>query len=270
LRVYGLTHLEEWKWDVWEAESGARRDGIGIEESATMTSGEISIPRRSLSTVEDALRDEGNASVATTSHEPTLNVSSTEILASLSTTSSLENLSNADMSSSSNTLPATTDIESSLHHTDPPYHSGHIAYDNNDNVTVLDTDSASQPQTSATQSNITLVPLPSSVSVSAEPSSRADSLETSEFSDVNSSLPPSGSSSASSPLLSIPTPSPTGGESIYRTIMNRLTALEANQTLYSRYGEEQTTRTHVVLRRLREDIGRLDGIVSVSSPFSFS
>ena len=54
----------------------------------------------------------------------------------------------------------------------------------------------------------------------------------------------------------------TGGESIYRTIMNRLTALEANTTLYARYVEEQTAGMREVLRRLTEDIGRLEGIVS--------
>jgi hypothetical protein len=28
LRVYGLTHLEQWKWDIWEAESRAKRDEL--------------------------------------------------------------------------------------------------------------------------------------------------------------------------------------------------------------------------------------------------
>src|SRR5882762_6957826 len=27
LRVYGLTHLEEWKWETWEAESRAKHEG---------------------------------------------------------------------------------------------------------------------------------------------------------------------------------------------------------------------------------------------------
>ena len=44
--------------------------------------------------------------------------------------------------------------------------------------------------------------------------------------------------------------------------MNRLTALEANTTLYARYVEEQTAGMREVLRRLTEDIGRLEGIVS--------
>ena len=50
--------------------------------------------------------------------------------------------------------------------------------------------------------------------------------------------------------------------------MNRLTALEANTTLYARYVEEQTTGMREVLRRLTEDLGRLEGIVSCVMPFS--
>lgn len=42
--------------------------------------------------------------------------------------------------------------------------------------------------------------------------------------------------------------------------MNRLTALEANQTLYTRYVEEQTNGIREMLRRLGEDVGRLEGI----------
>lgn len=51
--------------------------------------------------------------------------------------------------------------------------------------------------------------------------------------------------------------------------MNRLTALEANTTLYARYVEEQTTGMREVLRRLTEDLGRLEGIVSICVTFVF-
>ena len=42
--------------------------------------------------------------------------------------------------------------------------------------------------------------------------------------------------------------------------MNRLSALEANTTLYARYVEEQTSAMREMLRRLSEDVGRLEGI----------
>jgi hypothetical protein len=57
-------------------------------------------------------------------------------------------------------------------------------------------------------------------------------------------------------------PAPAGGESIYRTIMNRLTALEANHTLYARYVEEHTGAVREMLRRVGEDLGRAEGVVS--------
>lgn len=54
------------------------------------------------------------------------------------------------------------------------------------------------------------------------------------------------------------------GESIFRTIMTRLTALETNSTLILRYVEEQTRSLRDALRRLEEDVGRLEGLVSTS------
>lgn len=44
--------------------------------------------------------------------------------------------------------------------------------------------------------------------------------------------------------------------------MNRLTALEANHTLYVRYVEGQTSGVREMLKKLSEDMGRLEGIVS--------
>lgn len=67
----------------------------------------------------------------------------------------------------------------------------------------------------------------------------------------------------------IPTHTPSSpqwtGESIYRTIMNRLTTLEANHTLYARYVEEQTASVRDVLRKLNEEVGRLESIVGAST-----
>ena len=60
-------------------------------------------------------------------------------------------------------------------------------------------------------------------------------------------------------------PSVPNGESIYRMIINRLTMLEGNQTLYARYIEEQGRTVNARLERMEEDIGRLGGIVSAGS-----
>ena len=64
-------------------------------------------------------------------------------------------------------------------------------------------------------------------------------------------------------LLPLSSPSSvSSGESIYRTIMNRLAMLETNTTLYQKYVEEQTLQVREALRRLEEEVGRLEGLVS--------
>ncbi|KAJ7505863.1 hypothetical protein B0H11DRAFT_1976462 [Mycena galericulata] len=80
---------------------------------------------------------------------------------------------------------------------------------------------------------------------------------------------PAASTTASTPVLPPSSLVPAGGESIYRTIMNRLTALEAaarNHTQhvlyveeYARYVEEHTGAVREVLRRVGEDLGRAEG-----------
>lgn len=57
-----------------------------------------------------------------------------------------------------------------------------------------------------------------------------------------------------------------GGESIYRTIMKKLQMLEGNITLGVSYMEEQMQSVRDVVRRLEEDVGRLDALVSIHTP----
>ncbi|KAF9453179.1 hypothetical protein P691DRAFT_659279 [Macrolepiota fuliginosa MF-IS2] len=52
-----------------------------------------------------------------------------------------------------------------------------------------------------------------------------------------------------------------GGESIYRLIMNRLVGLERNHTLYEQYMAQQHLVVREALKRLGEDTGRLEGLV---------
>jgi hypothetical protein len=80
-------------------------------------------------------------------------------------------------------------------------------------------------------------------------------------SPTTTTTPTSMAAPASAPVAPPPIVVTTGGESIYRTIMNRLTALEANHTLYARYVEQQTGAVREMLKRLGEDVGRLEGIV---------
>jgi len=61
-------------------------------------------------------------------------------------------------------------------------------------------------------------------------------------------------------------PTAPGGESVYRMILNRLSNLEGNQTLYARYIEDQARSANDRLRILEEEVGRLGALVSSFTP----
>lgn len=92
----------------------------------------------------------------------------------------------------------------------------------------------------------------------SQPSSSPSSLSTQHGSTVSTA--PQHSSVVHTSTHS-PMPS---GESIFGTIMNRLTVLEANHTLYAQYVEAQTAGVREVLRKLGEEVGRLESIVSAT------
>ncbi|TFL01233.1 UNC-like C-terminal-domain-containing protein, partial [Pterulicium gracile] len=72
--------------------------------------------------------------------------------------------------------------------------------------------------------------------------------------------PPPSSPSSSSLSHTRPQPYAAAGESIYRVIMTRLSALEHNATLYARYAEEHSLSIHRILQRYGEELGRVEGL----------
>jgi hypothetical protein len=319
LRVYGLTHLEHWKWDIWEAESRAKLDQLNnMAESAeetqlltTTTSTEIAgsnVESLSFSTEDLAATNDNPASSPNPvvaggqsvesefTQEPTIHPN-TKAGASTSpgestnpSTSASSSLSDATVTALSPQVSVTSTPNCTVQ-TEYVNHSNlstTATYATNDTTkmddiprappeVLLETTQVTPAQPKTTTHEI------SSVETS-EPHQQVETpttqtVTTSTFNAVHnnhnassrsSSTSTSSTTSIHSPTLSIPLPlpppAPTGGESIYRTIMNRLTALEANHTLYARYVEEQTTGVRDVLRRLGEDVGRVEAIVSV--PFT--
>ncbi|KAH9971453.1 UNC-like C-terminal-domain-containing protein [Russula compacta] len=273
LRVYGLTHLEQWKWDTWEEESRARQD---LNAHTTIA----------------------HADILPESEQP----ADTPLLAQKHTTSqespspssppsdSTMNVQDQRMESSSQLLESTeghfrhtTEIVRSEPSTSPPISS--VSPDDsstnatpssacpsppdflqaNDNNSTqrshmfIDNDPAIGTTTAST--SVFISSRSASVSGTTESTSRSSSqliaTTTASPSVIHSS--PSPPHVVNHPL----SPSPMNvhsGESIYRTIMNRLSALEANTTLYARYVEEQTNAMREMFRRLSEDVGRLEGI----------
>jgi hypothetical protein len=127
------------------------------------------------------------------------------------------------------------------------------------------------PHTMISQSSASVDPSPAVHSPQTATSSASSGAHTEtstrQFSASTISIT-STSSHSVLPSVGLPVPLPAataGGESIYRTIMNRLSSLEANHSLYMWYVEEQTSHVREVLRRLGEDVGRVEAIVSRSS-----
>ena len=93
------------------------------------------------------------------------------------------------------------------------------------------------------------------------PSPTPSSLSTQHGPSV--STVPQAHAYSSAVYTNVHSPMPSG-ESIFGTIMNRLTVLEANHTLYAQYVAEQTVGVRDVLRKLGEEVGRLESIVSAT------
>ena len=308
LRVYGLTHLEQWKWDIWESESRAK-----LEEADT-----TSTPVEVIDVPEPAQTPLANGSMNETPEtEPSTdpnsfpgNVTKNELedyMDSLEavqppsvipSTPNVTNTSDVVQESTETIMPSADSSKSELISTDPveiassQAHQSHSLFQNQANVSTSkhgDKDDATpelvwqptaHPNTASpsspsehtsfiTDTSVITNDHSSSTRVhtSPDPTATTHTVNNSFFSRISSSFSGSNpvASSVSLPHPPSVPPVPTGGESIYRTIMNRLTALESNHTLYARYVEEQTAGVRETLKKLGEEVGRLEGIVSLSS-----
>lgn len=247
LRVYGLTHMEQWKWEVWESEGlaklgGAETSPIPAEIVNSPEPIHVPVPEDSISekrpldvVAENGTMLDNNPTRPTVEHlAPTEAIPSAEPMDTFSPTSAVVSRSLLNETSIKFTEVPTTHPETRTAHDSP-----------------LSTKGATASTQHASAS-------PETANAASEDSATAHVSSTSGIPIVTTS-----SYIAQQPMPPMPPPT-TGGESIYRTIMNRLTALEANNTLYARYVEEQTAGVRIMIARLGEEVGRLEGIVSSS------
>jgi hypothetical protein len=157
---------------------------------------------------------------------------------------SLQNLSTTTPTTTTPDQPATKNDTTSSADTKAPQHAPTSTH-------TVESESGGGPNGSDP------TPKAASAPASDAPAAAASSVTTSTTKTTVSS----GSTVSALSTTSL-VPAPAGGESIYRTIMNRLTALEANHTLYARYVEEHTGAVREMLRRVGEDLGRAEGVVS--------
>ncbi|KAF8158431.1 UNC-like C-terminal-domain-containing protein [Crassisporium funariophilum] len=294
LRVYGLTHLEQWKWDIWEAESRDKQAGLDDRRQLSPPSEadpKVTIPAHTIASEPPlVMRSEGLESAHTLP----------AIVATLSPPPSVDSIPKPISPTQSQKLASPSPSTDSPNPAQP-YHlvtetprSPSTVNDTNDQAshtnkeqTIHSTDSyvtsPSIPSSSSASSNNRSqhqanIPTPSLDSPTQKPSA-PENTSANSTDHVSTTIPSPSSpppavpgtpsiivSSSSPPVAVIPVippampPATRGGESIYRTIMNRLTAIESNHTLYTRYIEQQNGAIRDVIKRLGEDVGRLEGI----------
>jgi hypothetical protein len=278
--VYGLTHLEEWKWEIWEQESRAKRDGIAAPEKHSVEAAPLSseVEASSLASVTTnaevtSVEASSSVSVGTTLPEAPIQQDATS---PVSRGSRIPQTWREPLATQSDLTPKAVDSTTVKSRPSKSSRSHKSATSVQEQATAA---TASGKQASAATATTASSGEPvsfnvvtasdaagSSTSSSTATSSPPSDSQASQSGSVSLSSPPSSPHSSSSSSHSsssssyAPASSAIGGESIYRTIMNRLTALESNHTLYSRYVEEQTNAMREMLRRLGEDVGRLEGL----------
>jgi hypothetical protein len=270
LRVYGLTHLEEWQWETWETEARAKAALVQVQPPAV----KIMVERP---VVVSAIRDESLLSdkepAVAGSHKLSTSTSGVPSEANYTAEGATEAAyvqtkttvsPHHDNQRASATLSATADLHVSstsiATHTEKPTGlttTSYVSTKSMNSTVSSSLDHSSQDTKSTHNAANSISAHPSSSLAPSKPNPSTPSLvPTVTTLLVASSIPlppPAGTPSTGSPPLG------GGGESIYRTIMNRLSALEANTTLYARFVEEHAAGVRDALRRMAEDIGRLEG-----------
>ena len=237
LRVYGLTHLEQWKWEAWEEESRAR-----IAGSSALPASSSADPTKVAEDPQAAATANEQASSSDSTDRSGRGPRTPQTTALPSTTEvSVSATSSATTSSTSPSSPSGSPTSQSVPTT---------AAGNDSNAQSTD---GPQPTSSVSLTS-------EGSSVSKPPGEQADDSTTTSSITTTITASQNVQTGVNSVSLAPPLAAATG-ESIYRTIMNRLTALEANQTLYIRYFEDQAAGVREVLRRLTEDVGRLQALV---------
>ena len=248
LRVYGLTHLEEWKWDTWQAESRAR------------------------------LRDSALQRSLTAEHSATSNATDPGVVSNSDTNVSMTQVAAPEIRSNLTLSPSP--VETTSTPTDETSSSRDLT-----STHAQSRRSSEGEGTSSSRDGVQQTIAPQATGIHSVTEAFSSLLSMSSPASVVTPVPPTTEHPhvhshdpelhVFTSLSSQPIPSPVqqvthtpsapqwSGESIYRTIMNRLTTLEANHSLYVRYVEEQTAGVREVLRKLNEEVGRLESVVSI-------
>lgn len=218
-------------------------DPVSVNESANGSVPTVGLAESSISHVQSSVQQEQVTSHTSTQDSPSASI----VAAHLVGEPPVEHSSQGAPSPQVNASPS-SEAPSATSHTSTSTSVTHSS----SSVSHASIPASSVVSTSASSS-------PANVSVSSNASTQSHTAQSSR------SISTSSTSDTPVPTIHSLTvvPPNTGGESIYRIIMNRLTAVEGNTTLYARYVEEQIASVREMMRRIGEDVGRLEGIVSL-------
>ncbi|KAG9076899.1 hypothetical protein FS749_011253 [Ceratobasidium sp. UAMH 11750] len=243
LRVYGLTQMEEWRMEEWERDWKARNHpaGLTISDEPAPASAPPGLPaegviQQEVGKSEQVQAEEPSGQTTQGAGEPAPTVSlASGPTPTPSATGSVERFEAVDAQGRTGSTPGHDDLQSPSD-SNPPHVSNGMrhSFSSLSNMTETQRPSATDPHAKA---------------------NGAKSIKTKVSASASTSTPVLRPTHVPSPL-----PSSSGGESIYRTIMNRLEVLEQNSTLSLRYVEEQNYSVRQALRRLEEEVGRLKAL----------
>ncbi|KAH6912587.1 UNC-like C-terminal-domain-containing protein [Coprinopsis sp. MPI-PUGE-AT-0042] len=270
LRVYGLTHLEEWKWDTWVAAESRAKQAEALKFK------HLAIPSTpSEANFSDIPPKPPSSEVNTSNiHPDTTSISiSLSVHKGVPTKSVTQDLSSSLVQTSVDIAHESTLAPTPSNHPEPEVSIIQQL------VTHLSETSPSQAPGSShsvhisvgssTPSIVPPLPVASSLTVVAQPKPpssngvHADGIPAPPRSSSSQGppviiIPPSAT--AAIPSVSTGLPISSGGESVYKVIMNKVASLETNYTLYTLYMEQQNSAIRELIKRLGEDIGRLEAV----------
>jgi len=240
LRVYGLTPMEEWKYDVWVAEWEAMYGGTStIAATQAISSGAMDTVPGAPETIKEVETDARME--VSSAHATTPETASEHPTAPLDIT--------IDNSHTTTPSPSIADTSPKTARSVP---------EQTAQATHTDPSSQEQPTKASFQPLDIQTDYPTDFILVDTPNGNVS----------DSTHSPNGTKAQATKVIVTTTtsvaavPTALGGESVYRMILNRLSNLEGNQTLYARYVEDQARSANDRLRILEEEVGRLGALVS--------
>ncbi|KAG9091922.1 hypothetical protein FRC06_000327 [Ceratobasidium sp. 370] len=240
LRVYGLTQMEEWRMEEWERDWKARNHPAGL----TISDEPAHVSALPGSPVENAVQNEVGGGEQAQGEEPPSQT--TQGAGSPAPTASLASTPTSTPSATGSVEPSGVDDAGARNGLTPGYGNSQSP-----SSSELPHVSSGMRHSSSQSPNITETQRPSTTDSHA----KANAAKSPRMASASTGTPVLKPTHVPSPL-----PSNSGGESIYRTIMNRLDVLEQNSSLSLRYVEEQNYSVRQALRRLEEEVGRLKAL----------